>query len=353
MFKYLRIVPGVLLVALLTALAYVISTLPFAPFTLASGSHPIEAMAAGLLVGIIIASVIKLPSVFISGIHFSMKTVLSIGIVLLGVKLNLFAIMALPIAVPVTIILTTLGALFSAMLIGRLLGNDPITSLLVGVGNAICGSSAIMATSRVIPLDHKNHVPVAVSTVNVLGLGLVFILPALAHLLHLNDLQMGLWAGATGQAVPQAIAAGFAYSQQAGTYATAIKLTRVLQLGIYVFIFKLIYHRTQGQAHPPKNKLVGILNYIPLFIIFFIIVVLLNSFVHVPTFTLHHYSFDLHSLFGKLSAFLLSMSLTAIGLHTDIKLLIRYGGKNLIIGAFSTLVAVEISLIGATFFVGV
>ena len=238
MFKYLRIVPGVLLVALLTALAYVISTLPFAPFTLASGSHPIEAMAAGLLVGIIIASVIKLPSVFISGIHFSMKTVLSIGIVLLGVKLNLFAIMALPIAVPVTIILTTLGALFSAMLIGRLLGNDPITSLLVGVGNAICGSSAIMATSRVIPLDHKNHVPVAVSTVNVLGLGLVFILPALAHLLHLNDLQMGLWAGATGQAVPQAIAAGFAYSQQAGTYATAIKLTRVLQLGIYVFIFK-------------------------------------------------------------------------------------------------------------------
>jgi uncharacterized integral membrane protein (TIGR00698 family) len=307
-------------------------------------------MAAGLLLGIIIASCIKLPALFDSGIHFSMKTLLAVGIVLLGFKLNLHAIASLPLSVPIIIVVTSLGALVSAIFVGKWLGCDSGSALLIGIGNAICGSSAIMASSHVVPLKDKHQISIAVTTVNILGLVIVFALPPLAHLLHLSDLHMGLWSGATGQAVPQAIAAGFSFSQHAGLYATAIKLTRVLQLGIYVLVLKLFFHRSQKVSTDKTSRIKHLLNYIPLFIILFVLAVLFNSFVSLPPFSIGHNTINPHLWLGDISAFLLTMALTAIGLHSNLKTLLRYGGKNLIVGVASTLVAVLIALGSAVIF---
>jgi uncharacterized integral membrane protein (TIGR00698 family) len=345
-----KLLPGVAVVLAVTLLAYVVSNLPFAPFTLASGTHPLEAMAAGLLIGIIIASFTRFPAALMHGIEFSMHTLLAVGIVLLGFKLDIHRILSMPVVVLFVIVLTSLAAFGTAILVGKLTRHDSTTSLFIGVGNAICGSSAILAAAGALPNADKNHTGMAITTVNLLGLVLVFLLPALGHFFSMSDMEMGLWAGATGQAVPQAIATGFAYSAQAGVYATAIKLTRVIQLGIYVFLIKLFAHRNnRGAGMYQVSGWKKVFSFVPPFILLFIGVVIFNSYVTIPALQVGELRLEVTSALGTVSAFLLSMALSAIGLKTHLKMLIRYGGKNLLIGGLSTLAAVFVSFIGCLF----
>lgn len=344
-----KYVSGVLVVALIAIAADVIQRLPFAPFTLASGAHPIESMAIGLIVGIILANTFYLPVTLRPGFKFCMGSLLSLGIILLGFKLNIETLFKMPIAVPIIIVIASLVALFSAVIIGRFLKNDKTTSLLIGLGNAICGSSAIMAASASIKDVNKDQIAMSITIVNLLGLLIIFILPAMAHFLRLSNLQAGLWAGATGQAVPQAIAAGFTFSEAAGVYATIIKLSRVLQLGPYVIAMK-IFNRKSNVDGVTVGKVKKIFEYIPLFIVVFIAVVLINSHVKAPVIHLFNTHFYPFKMLGIASEFFLTMALTAIGLQTNLKMLIKYGGKNVCVGLVSTFCAVAFVLIAGVLF---
>jgi len=183
-FNYRHNISGIIFTAIITIIAFIVSTLPFPPFTIHTNQHPIEAMSAGLILGIIIANCIKLPNCFKPGINYTQHTILALGIVLLGFKLNLHSLFSLPWLVPATIIVTSLCALLSAILIGRLLNFSADTALFVGTGNAICGSSAIMATSQALPHLCKEKAAVSIATVNVLGLILIFVLPKNLYLIY-------------------------------------------------------------------------------------------------------------------------------------------------------------------------
>ena len=348
MLSFKRYLNGIIFTAIITVIAYIVAKLPFPPFTVHINQHPIEAMSAGLVLGIIIANCVKLPDFLKPGISFTQHTILALGIVLLGFKLNLHSLLSLPWLVPITIIITSLCTLISALLIGRLLKCSTDTALFVGTGNAICGSSAIMATSKALPHLCKEKAAVSIATVNVIGLILIFVLPVIGHSLHLSDLQMGLWAGATGQAVPQAIAIGFTYSHGAGLYATTIKLARVLQLGVYVLVMKLLNRHHMPSTGKIKTRYYQtILKFIPGFILLFIIALCINSFVHMPMVSMPSGTqLPLNNVLGKISAFLLSMALTSIGLNTRISSLIKQGSSSFVIGAISAITAVLVSLGG-------
>ena len=64
----------------------------------------------------------------------------------------------------------------------------------------------------------------------------MFLLPAVGGLLHLRDDAFGVWAGTSIHAVPQVVAAGFAYSASAGALATLVKLVRVTLLAPFLFV---------------------------------------------------------------------------------------------------------------------
>lgn len=332
-----NIVPGLILTLLITLLAILLEKLPFPPFTLGSGFHPIESMAIGLLLGIIVANTCNLAKVLKPGIDFAMSSLLSLGIILLGFKLNMPMLLNLPITVILIVVLTSLLALCSAMFIGKLLTNDSSTSFLIGIGNAICGGSAIIAAAQSIPNITKAQIITAITVVNLLGLVLIFMLTPLAHWLNLSHLGMGVLAGAIGQAVPQATAAGFMFSHAAGVYATLIKLVRVLQLGPYLIYIRCQFHQS---IQPNPSFFTTLFAYIPPFIILFIVAMILNSYVPSPTFMLQTIHFNLFRTLAHSSTLFLTMALTAMGLSTELKLILDEGRVNLLIGLFSTACAI-------------
>src|SRR6266700_3294517 len=130
-------------------------------------------------------------------------------------------------------IVATLAASYS----GRLFGLWPKTALLVGAGTAICGNSAIVAVAPLIDAADED-VTLSVGTINVMGL-----LPLTGGALKMGDVAFGVWAGSTIHAVPQVVAAAFAYSQKAGTLATLVKLVRVTMLAPFMIALILIYAR--------------------------------------------------------------------------------------------------------------
>ena len=126
--------------------------------------------------------------------------------------------------------LFTLTAAFgTAYLVGRALGLDKNTKILIGVGTSICGGSAIAATAPVIEADDK-EVAFAISTIFLFNIIAVFVFPALGHLFKMSEDQFGLWAGTAINDTSSVVAAAFSYSDQAGRYATIVKLTRTLMI---------------------------------------------------------------------------------------------------------------------------
>src|SRR5205807_8098122 len=119
--------------------------------------------------------------------------------------------------------------------------------VLLGVGTAICGGTAIVATAPVIEAEEKDVV-FSVATVTLLGLIAMFSLPIIGHMLELSSKAFGIWAGLAIHQTPQVVAAGFAYSNEAGQTATIVKLARVCLLAPVVFLIGLVYARNKLKA---------------------------------------------------------------------------------------------------------
>ena len=159
----------------------------------------------------------------------------------------------------------------------------------------------------------------------------------LGHLLHLSSNKFGIWAGVSIQAVPQVVAAGFAYSAVAGKVATATKLARVLLLAPLMLLLH-IFNRRQG------NNSKAWYSYISPMIIGFVCMAVLNSFglfnvKHVGGVSLHPQAWLQHA-----SDFLIVMAMLSIGLATNLRKLLQDGHSSLLFGLLLMLVPTSLSL---------
>ncbi|MFZ9035231.1 MAG: YeiH family protein, partial [Francisellaceae bacterium] len=222
--------PGLFLTAVITIIAYAISYLPFSPFTLMHNGiaiHPLEPMVIALILGIIagntlfiskfangmkktnlmgIISSSHIKAKLASGINFSIKVLLPLGIVLMGVKFDLLAVIKLSAQALVINLICIVLAYILTNLICQFLKIDSQMRALITIGTAICGGSAIVALAPVIKAN-QTQTAIAMTIVSLYGLIAIFIFPLLGQLLGLSQLQFGIWAGTSIQAVPQVIAA--------------------------------------------------------------------------------------------------------------------------------------------------
>ena len=147
------------------------------------------------------------------------------GIVLLGATLDLHDVARVGWS-SLSLLLTTLAAGFAfALLAGRALGIDWRMRVLIGAGTTICGASAIAAVAPVLRAKNE-EIAYAVSVIFLFNMVAVFAFPAAGHLMGLSDAGFGTWAGTAVNDTSAVVAAGFAYSQAAGAFATIVKLTR-------------------------------------------------------------------------------------------------------------------------------
>lgn len=179
------------------------------------------------------------------GIAYAAKQVLEFAIVVLGATLNLRAIASAGLQLFLCVLIAVPLAIGAGILLGRRLALGPKLAILVAVGNAVCGNSAIAAVAPAIRAK-KQEVASAVALTAVLGVGVVLLLPALKGIIGLSDYRYGILAGISVYAVPQVLAATLPVSAESAAVASLVKLTRVLLLGPIVATFAFLY-RNEGE----------------------------------------------------------------------------------------------------------
>lgn len=316
------IVPGLLLASLLCAAAFLLAPLP--------GLHLAGTLGLALLLGVAWRVTLGLPAVAVPGVRFSARTLLRLGIVLLGVRLDFGMLLA---AGPLVLLLDLLiigAGLFATMTLGRLFQLPRGLRLVLAVGTSICGASAI-ATAAPLAGANEDEVSQAVGVISVLGALAVIGYTLFGPLLGLSDLHYGLLTGATLQEVGHVLAAGAAASENALDVATVTKLTRVALLAPVLMLLSGVLARgrpeptTQGQE-PTRPPL------LPGFLLGFLLLGVLNSMGFIP------------SALGKAlltgSVILTALAMAAIGLNVDPLSLRRTGARTALVALLGFLVLV-------------
>lgn len=346
---------GLLVCLAVTSGALWLSTAPFWPFTIQGNHHPMEPMLLAMVIGMILSNAWAMPKLFAPGVRFAYKTLLSAGIVLLGVQLNFVDVMKLGGVGVLLSCLEIVMALGFMWVLTRSLQLSGKLGVLLGVGTAICGSSAIIATAPVIEAEEKDVV-FGVAAVTLLGLvGMIF-LPLIGHALHLTNNAFGILDGLVIHSIPQVVTAGFAYSPDAGATATIVKMTRVCLLAPMVFAVGLFYARHKARnAKGGNQKRFQAFSLFPKFVFGFLAMALLRTLGWLPDLTVHlpsaawagdvSQNLDLGECAHKCSTFFLGMSMAAVGLETKVAALKRTGLKPLLAGFISSVAIAAVILL--------
>jgi uncharacterized integral membrane protein (TIGR00698 family) len=220
--------------------------------------------------------------------------------------------------------------------IGRALGLSRRMAMLVACGNSICGNSAIAAVAPVIGANGRD-IAAAIAFTAVLGVLVVLALPLLVPAIGLTATQYGVLAGLTVYAVPQVLAATAPIGALSVQLGTLVKLVRVLMLGPVIMALSLWTGRheaaantTAGTRRPPLARLV------PWFILGFLALATLRSLGLVP-----------QAALGPLTVvanLLTVVSMAALGLGVDLRVLRRVGGRVTAAVTLSLLALIVISL---------
>jgi len=169
--------------------------------------------------------------------------------------------------------LFTLFSVMSVMFLGIVLGKrlriPGVSAYLIASGTAICGGSAIAAVGPIAKAN-ESEMSISLATIFILNAVALFLFPVLGHWLDLSQHQFGLWAAIAIHDTSSVVGAGSTFGEEALKVATTVKLTRALWI-IPLSVFTSFYFKTKG------DKIV-----IPWFILFFILAMVLNTYLTIP-----------------------------------------------------------------------
>jgi uncharacterized integral membrane protein (TIGR00698 family) len=325
--------PGWLLSIAVAALAYAIHYLPFAPFRVGE-RRPISAAILAILVGAVAANFLPLGNRVVHGTKDAVRRSIPLTIVLTGASLSFANATAVGWRAFAIIVFTMAAAMGSAWIFGRMMKLSSGASVLIGAGTAICGNSAIVAVAPLIDAEEQD-VMLSVGAINVLGLALMFVSPFAGGLLGMNDQGYGVWAGSTIHAVPQAVAAGFAFSAKAGGLATLVKLVRVALLAPLLLILAFAHARSR------KDRVkVHYSRLIPPFLWGFLALFALNSLRLLPVLQFQNgYTVGSANALAEAGNLLLTLSMAALGLEVNVRVLAKAGGAAMAAGTLTCIAA--------------
>ena len=346
--------PGVALALAIAIIAYELHDVPLPPFSIgAPARHPIDAMLIAIVLGMLVRNTFGLPVALAPGVRFCVTKLMALGIVLMGARLDFFEVVRTSrTALGISVICVAV-ALGMTVWLCRRLGVGPKLGLLIGVGTAICGGTAIAVVAPVIEAE-ESETAFAIATVTLFGMVAVFVLPLLGSALGMSQLEFGVWAGTSVHQTPQVIATGFAYGPAAGDIATIVKLVRVLLLApvaIGLGVWHAQVKRSRQIAH--VTKIGKLRTLFPPFILGFVGLALANTLSLLPDFTLHlRDSFawsaqEANVVTAKLattiSTFVLTVAMAGVGMGVHLRGVARTGLGALYVGLASSVILAAFS----------
>jgi len=323
--SFARYIPGIALCAAISAAAFGLQRIE----EHWTGRPWLEALVIAILLGTLIRTFWTPGARWTPGIGFSAKTLLEIAVMLLGASISFQAVLQAGWGLIVGIAVVVALAIGASYGLCRLLGLPRRMAILVACGNSICGNSAIAAVAPVIGAKPED-VASSIAFTAVLGVIVVLTLPLLMPLLSLSLTQYGVLAGLTVYAVPQVLAATLPVSAISTQIGTLVKLVRVLMLGPVVIALSLM----AGQRAATKS--LSFTRLVPWFIIGFLSLAALRTAGVIPDPVL--------GLVTPAATLLTVVSMAALGLGVDLKVLARVGGRVTLAVTLSLLVLIGISL---------
>lgn len=346
--------PGVALALAIAIAAYALHDVPLPPFSIgAPARHPIDAMLIAIALGMLVRNTLGLPAALTPGVRVCVTKLMALGIVLMGARLDFFEVVRTSrTALGISVICVAV-ALSMTIWLCRRMGVGPKLGLLIGVGTAICGGTAIAVVAPVIEAE-ESETAFAIATVTLFGMIAVFVLPVLGAALGMSQLEFGVWAGTSVHQTPQVIATGFAYGPAAGDVATIVKLVRVLLLAPVAIGLGVWYAQVKRRRQIAHVTKIGKLRTLfPPFILGFVGLALANTLRLLPDATLHLRDSFLWSaqevtvvtakLATAVSTFVLTVAMAGVGLGVHLRGVIRTGLGSLYVGLASSLILAAFS----------
>jgi len=334
----------------------------------------VSALLVAILVGVLLRNVRLLPAAAEEGVRYSARTILRLGVVLLGLQLSVPEVIDLGWGAIAVVVLTVAGTWTVTLLVGRLLRVPATLRLLLATGTAICGASAVAAMAAVAgegrPAGERGGAPergraadeedvdeaatTAVAAVTIFGTVAMLALPPLAAALALDAHATGVWLGAGIHEVGQVVAAGGLVGEAVLATAVVTKLGRVVLLAPLVAGVGYAFSR-RARAEVERRAAVESADavlagtepaphttarppLVPGFVVGFLALVAVRSLLPVPA--------EILQVVQTASAFLLTMAMVALGTGVNVRALLTRGGPALLLGLVAAVVAAGISLVG-------
>ncbi len=332
--KYASFLPGVALALVIAAVSrFIEGLLPI---------HLIGAAVIAMFIGMGINALWQPTAHFKPGLTFTSKKLLKFAIILLGASLSINVILNVG-KLSLMVMLFTLATCFGGgYFIGKALGLNWKLSNLISAGTGICGGSAIAAIAPTIDADDTDIV-YAMSATFLFDMAMIVLFPIMGRAMGLTDMAYGLWAGTAVNDTSSVVAAGFAFSEAAGDFATMVKLTRTLSIIPTVLAFALINARIKrkealaaGTAATIQTK-VSVRKLFPFFILGFLGMSALKSAGFIPD--------TLSDILKDVSKFLMVAALAAIGLGTSFREMRKAGLKPMLHGFIISALVVVVAIL--------
>ena len=347
-----------------------------AGYLVAAPVSVLSPMVVAIVLGVVVGNAVRLPAAVDPGLAVAAKRVLRIGIVLLGLRLSLHDVADLGAGMILTVIAVVVGGIVAGVAIGSVLGIDRRLRLLIACGFSICGAAAVAALAGVLGANDESgegrssqsngtaegggngsgaglreSVVTAVALVVIFGTLMIPLLPALGHLFGLDDMTIGMWAGASVHEVAQVVAIGGSIGGPALGAAVIIKLGRVLMLAPVMAVISIGERRRilagrSGSAGEPGTKGdasgdVGEMTLppiMPLFVAGFLVMVVVRSTGVVPQ--------GVIDVAGVAEQLFLGAAMFALGVGVKFSLIRKVGAAPFAMAALVTVAVAGIGLAG-------
>lgn len=246
------------------------------------------------------------------GIELAAKQLLRLGVALLGLRITYGQIAALGWGPVLLVVGSVVVTIVVGIVMARLAGFNTPFGVLTGGAVAICGASAALAISTVLPAHERKEQATLFTVIGVSALSTLAMVayPMVAHALGYSEHATGLFLGATIHDVAQVVGAGYGVSTEAGDTATVVKLMRVAMLMPVIVVFAAVYRGQQaaGGERPPI---------LPWFVVAFAVLVVVGSLGWVPA--------VIQGLGNDASRWCLVIAISAIGLKTRMVEIVSVG----------------------------
>ena len=355
------LIPGVALSAAVVAAAVLVADL----INSALGINGLVSfILVAIVLGIIVRNTVGLNAVFAPGVAFSLKKLLRLGIILLGIRLSIADVLEVgAFGVPIVI-----GAVITGLVVAtvatRRLGLPERLGTLIAVGTAICGATAIVATAPGIRAKEE-EVAYAIANITVFGIAAMLVYPFLGNLIFGGDvIEVGLFLGTSIHETAQVAGAGLIYDQSfnittspsATDVAIVSKLVRNVLMVVVIPLITYVYVRRQRSEGMKTGQGTRIIDMMPVFILGFLAMAAFRSIGDAGI----ESSGTAYGIWGEeawgdlvhairtTAEYCLAMAMAAVGLGTSITQLKGLGFKPFVVG-IAAAVAVGAVSIGLVF----